>query len=241
MELTTKKNQSGNVLFLILIAVGLFATLSYAVTSSSRGGGKNASEETDRTQAAALLQWFTAVDTAVMRMRASGIPNENISFIYNAKQQNGNASLDYMDNTRCTSDACRIFNPGDGGVNLPNFVTYGVASPSGASATNLASGYAAIVTMQWPDAGTTANDIVILMYFMQPRICSAMNTLMGVKSIPTITGTANLAFTPDTWDTANYIVATNADQITNKSNFSGVISGSGNGKWCFIYHLMMAR
>ena len=81
------RKSRGNILFLILLAVVLFAALSYAVTAAMRGGGtKSAGSESAELAAAEILQWFTAVDNAVMRMNlVGGIAYEDISFVYDAK------------------------------------------------------------------------------------------------------------------------------------------------------------
>ncbi len=82
MGLTEKKynKQSGNVLFLILIAVALFAALSYAVTQSTRSGGGTADRETSILNAASLTQYPAALRTSVIRMILNGTDVETIRF-----------------------------------------------------------------------------------------------------------------------------------------------------------------
>jgi len=72
-------NQKGNVLFLILIAVALFAALSYAVTQSSRSGG-DSSRETNILNAAQLTQYPTSIRTAVLRLVIDGFQDTNLLY-----------------------------------------------------------------------------------------------------------------------------------------------------------------
>ncbi len=61
-------NNKGNALFLILIAVALFAALSYAITSSSRGSGSIDRDQAE-IAAAELIQYTTSIEQAVNRLR----------------------------------------------------------------------------------------------------------------------------------------------------------------------------
>lgn len=60
--------ENGNVLFIILIAVVLFAALSYAVSSSSRSGAGDLSDETLRLKTSQLMQQVVAFRTAIVRI-----------------------------------------------------------------------------------------------------------------------------------------------------------------------------
>jgi len=67
---TQRRQQKGNVLFLILIAVALFAALSYAVTQSGRSGG-DSGRETNAINSAELTQFPNQVRQAVTRLGIS--------------------------------------------------------------------------------------------------------------------------------------------------------------------------
>lgn len=64
-------SQRGNVLFLILIAVALFAALSYAVTKSTSGGG-NADNEQLSLHVSTALNQVSSIRTEFMRRTISG-------------------------------------------------------------------------------------------------------------------------------------------------------------------------
>jgi len=104
--------QRGNVLFLILIAVALFAALSYAVTRSSRGGSGNVSEDKLNLAASNILNYGASIKTAIMRIKITGgCADEQISFetpVHWYNYANPNAPLDKR---------CHVFHPSGGNLN----------------------------------------------------------------------------------------------------------------------------
>lgn len=73
--------QRGNILFLILLAVVLFAALSYAVTSNERGQVKSAAAESLQTAAAQIVQYATLMENTVNRLKLiNGCSDTDISF-----------------------------------------------------------------------------------------------------------------------------------------------------------------
>jgi hypothetical protein len=75
-----RTSERGNVLFLILIAVALFAALSYAVTQSTRSGSGTADKEQALLSSASMTQHPTAMRTSIIRMVLGGVDVSNIYF-----------------------------------------------------------------------------------------------------------------------------------------------------------------
>ena len=237
------RTQRGNILFLILLAVALFAALNYAVTSSMRGGGKDASSENAEAAAAEILQWFAAVDAAVLRMKlAEGIAYEDISFRYDAKYYNGTGLPNYMSNTRCTTDKCHVFRTGGGGVRPPDFSKYGNANVTGVAGNHLGAGYMALFMMQWPGAGTSANDLTMWFYMISEPVCDAVKRRIGQTNTPGFGGSGVFGHVASNWDNSAYVFTTNIATLSGNDIFVSTTNYPGTSDaHCMIRYVVIKR
>lgn len=96
---------------MILIAVALFAALSFAITQSTRTGGSSTSRETTDLEASKILQYAVSVDTTLQRMRMM-TSKRDWQFDFS-----GNPNYVAVNpNTNCTDTSCRLFSENGGSI-----------------------------------------------------------------------------------------------------------------------------
>ncbi len=179
--------QSGNVLFLILIAVALFAALSYAITSSTRGGGNNISSEKAKSQASAILSFASTLQSAMTRMRISnGCGDNEYDFSNNIYKSVANAALNTSNSNAPSSGACDLFSPSGGGV-IPYVIPPEYTSSDTSTGWKKGHGAARVrqVKLMGTDAsaGTvSANDIMFTLSFLHKDVCLKINETLGITN-----------------------------------------------------------
>ncbi len=167
-------SQSGNVLFIILIAVGLLASLSYAVTSSSRNGGKSLSDEKSQLYATEILEYAQNMANAVTQLRLRGCDEDEISFFNDdvGGYTNNNAPPDFT---------CHVFRPEGGGLSWNTPQTGVTVSAPVASDWLITTGNSV------QNIGTTGTsddnaDLVLLLNDVTSNLCLKINNLLGVTN-----------------------------------------------------------
>jgi len=167
-----KQTQKGNVLFLILIAVALFAALSYAVTQSSRSGG-DSGRETNILNSAQLAQYPNQIRTAVLRMIIDGRDITDVRF---------NAPADF-DDLGTNEEARGVFHPEGGGAVFQNapadFMRSGGVNTDGEWTYNM--------DFEVPEIGVSAtgaggNDLIAFLPGVTEAVCQRINAEAGISA-----------------------------------------------------------
>ena len=175
-----KSNQSGNVLFLILIAVALFAALSYVVTSSSRSGSKGISNEKADLIAGQILNDINSIRFGYQRLLAQcGFSrvdlDEDTSNSLRRNPLSPSVSGDF---------SCALFHPNGGGQRTDR-LTADVFS------NGVISSWRQTRWVWVPGVGPdTATDLTIVNFGpIQTDVCKALNKqLTGSETIPVLVG-----------------------------------------------------
>ena len=161
-----RDKESGNVLFLILIAVALFAALSYAVTQSSRTGGGASDGEKNLINSAQVTQYPASVRTAIVRMIIDGTSDSQMEF---------NPPPDFGS---LTQNRFGVFHPQGGGATR-------VTAPPDVMADGLQGDWIftsdfAINQIGTSVASNTGNEIIAFLVGVTESVCQKLNTELGV-------------------------------------------------------------
>ena len=182
------QNCQGNVLFLILIAVALFAALSYAVSSSNRGGSSNISAEKAESGAAAMVQHLATIRQAIDRMKlVNNCTPEQFNFTsYYSTQNNVNSPSDKR---------CHLYDSAGGRISPVTFPKEYFDPAKYDAATTWVGGVGPSLnyrvsfnsSTRWRYVGTDANgaasaDLVGQFYGVSDVICRAVNKRGNVNS-----------------------------------------------------------
>lgn len=248
MKKTFRRGERGNVLFLILIAVALFAALSYAVTSSSRSGGGDANSETNLISSAQITQYPATIRTSIIRMVVSNnVQPEDLEFnrpeefddidtvthgVFHPSGGNAtysNAPEDIMNTgTGNTNAAGRWY------FNAENEIVYVGGTTSDGSADGA------------PDRSTA--DIIAFLPDIKESVCSRINEELGITGIPTET---NIEIEGHVMGTDSSATTTGICDTSCAGDAIGAVAADLNGQpfGCFqmpagtyhYYHVLVER
>lgn len=172
--MNTRQNEQGNALFLILIAVVLFAALSYAITQSNRSSG-NAGRETNTISGTTITQYTSGIRTGITRMLLRGTATSELRF-------DKPSDATYSSNT-----TQQVFHPDGGGVGYQttdqNVVNTLIAETTGAPNPN--GNWHFLTTKPVKNIATTAGDVVAVLEDVKKGVCEQLNQqINGSTTIP---------------------------------------------------------
>lgn len=187
------RSRRGNILFLILLAIVLFAALSYAIMSQRDQAGGGMSREAANAAAADIDNFVVNLSAGVQRMMlVKGIPLAQVDF-RDPDNYNYNGTKRDSANQNCQTNECNVFHPDGGGVISRNFASYGITEmpQPGYLGVYVANGSREYLVANFVNVGTSQSEVITTVNNIKPEICRAYNRRMGISECPNVSGSGS--------------------------------------------------
>ncbi len=242
------KRMRGNILFIILLAVVLFAALSYAVTNSIRGGGKDGGDESSKAAAADILSYATLIENEVTRLMLLGnldwdqinLSHENYFWTSSPGPYSTNIRGQNPNCIQLTLPQCDLFAYFGGTLNRRSFFEYTTKqyiSSSGRPTT----GEVEFINQGVINAGTEKPEVIMILVELKSSVCDAINKELGLPlaSGVGLIGNFSTIGQRDYWveqtNTSNYLPSAGT-MYTGQKTFCALTSGGYT-----FFHVIVER
>lgn len=234
--------ESGNVLFFILLAVGLFAALTFAISSGDRGGG-GIEKSRARVVANDIISFGGAISSAVEQIRQEGFSENDISFAH--------SELSGTYGTYDSTPPVEVFNPRGGGVTFAvpggRYVTGDPIFSATNDVRNVGTRCADGTCSNCTSVGNPAcADLIMFLPLNSLDVCEGINSILEVgedtANMGTLSSSFNETLFAGTFSYQRPIESTGAENIYNGEN-AGCFLGSTGGQdgIYYYYHVLLAR
>jgi hypothetical protein len=200
-------NESGNVLFLILICVVLFAALSYVVQDSSRVTNSTTGLEKSKLAVGEIESYIVQNRLAISRMLSHGVELRRLDVRSSLRRAVSGATR-LEANAACTTTDCQLYHPSGGAAFYRHFEDYANPNPPGFSPGSFKPGHTMFFIYDMAGIGSSLPDIVFRISAVTLDVCRAFNakrSISGELAVPDDTaGRTQFAF-------SGASVATNLD------------------------------
>jgi len=176
------KNQRGNAMIYILVALALFGFLTLALTRQNlRSDNQNLSRERVDLYSNELIEYVASAPQVIDMMIMSGYETSDLDFMLPT-----NAGFNTAPHIH------KVFHPSGGGLNYLPEPSSNILEPISA---NAGWQYQDQINVEWTP--TTANEAIITAHEIKRPICEYINeTITGSTAIPVLTGTIERHFVP---------------------------------------------
>lgn len=231
-------HQNGVAIFYILLAVALFAALSYAFTATVNSAStNNLTKEEARVYAQDILSYANRLSRAVQRVLSRGDCSENdVSFYLST-----NTFLSAYQHTPEVDDRCKVFDENGGSITW-------LTAPQGVNDGSdwIFTGRNRVIDIE-SNVAPSGNELIALLPFINEGICIEVNDLVNVvntNSVPPEEA-SNVSINPfvGVYDSGNDINASGNELDGKKTGCfeASNYDGSASPNTYHFYHVLIAR